>query len=87
MCDVNITLRNVDRELARALDTERRRRKQPLNRVLVELLREVLGLAKKRRVRRGKTNGLERFAGTWTEEQFQEFERAVAHFERLDERP
>ena len=29
-------------------------------------------------------NGLARFAGTWTEEQFQEFEKATEVFERVD---
>ena len=31
------------------------------------------------------TNGLERFAGTWTEEEFEEFERNTAVFSVIDE--
>jgi len=49
------------------------------NGTVIELLSQSLGVGATR------SNGLGRLAGTWTEEEFQEFERAVAppHFDRI----
>ncbi len=77
-----LTVRNVPHDLEAALDAERRRRGASLNRTVVELLRQALGLAEGVEPRE---NGLRRFAGTWTEEEYREFEKAIAPFEAIDE--
>ena len=76
-----ITVRNVPPDIATALAAERRRRGLSLNRTVLALMREALGLANPRR----RSNGLRRLAGTWTEADFRQFEEAVASFQAIDE--
>ena len=73
-----ITLRNVPPDLAEALDREKRRRGQSLNRTAIELLKQGLGVGSPR------SNGLGRLAGGWSEEDAREFERALASFGEID---
>lgn len=75
----NLTIRNVPDAVAAALEEEKRRRGESLNQTVLELLSQGLGVGTTR------SNGLGRLAGTWTEEEFQEFEEAVAGFERVDD--
>lgn len=74
-----LTVRNVPPEVAEALERENRRRGESLDQTVIELLAQALG------VRTAPSNGLGRLAGSWSEEEFQEFERAVSSFEELDE--
>lgn len=74
-----LTVRNVPQEVAAALDREKRRRGESLNQTVIELLTQGLGVGTTR------SNGLARLAGRWSEEEFKEFERAVAPFEEIDE--
>jgi plasmid stability protein len=74
----NLTIRNVPDELAEALEREKGRRSGSLNQTVIELLSQGLGVAGPR------SNGLARLAGTWTEEEYREFEKNVAPFEEID---
>lgn len=74
-----LTIRNVPPEVAEALEREKRRRGESLNQTVIDLLSQGLGVGTTR------SNGLARLAGSWSEEEFQEFERAVAPFEEIDE--
>jgi len=74
----HLTVRNVPPKVIAALNAERQRRGISLNQTVVDLLGQALGVNGPRR------NGLARFAGTWTEEQFREFEEATAVFEEVD---
>ncbi len=76
----HLTIRHVPADLARALDEEKRRRGNSLNRTVLELLAQALGLSTGRR-----TNGLRDLAGRWTNEELAEFEQAVALTEQIDE--
>jgi len=77
----NLTLRGCDEELAHALKATSRRRGVSVNRLILETLREtILGEGKPKR----RHDDLDRLAGTWTEEEAETFERAVAGFEELD---
>ena len=76
-----MTIRNIPAELAQALDKERRRRGISLNRTVLALLRDALGVP--RAVTR--SNGLQRLAGKWSEDEYQRFEQAVAPFKEIDE--
>jgi len=76
----HLTIRHVPPALARALEAEKRRRRTSLNRTVIDLLTQALGLGAGRR-----SNGLARFAGTWTREEFEEFEKAVEFTEQIDE--
>ena len=75
-----LTVRNVDRRLAKALDEERKRRGTSLNRTVLDLLRRALGLDPDQ-----PSNGLSRLAGTWSEDEHRELEEAMAPFEQVDE--
>lgn len=77
----HLTIRHVPPELANALETEKRRRGISLNRTVIELLAQAVGL----RTVRERSNGLRRLAGTWTQEEFDEFEKAVEVTEQIDE--
>lgn len=76
-----LTIRNVPKRLAAALDRERRRRDQSLNATVLDLLGTGLGVGPGRRP----SNGLGRLAGTWSAEEQREFEKAVAPFETVDD--
>jgi plasmid stability protein len=73
-----LTVRNLPSEVAEALDRERRARGTSLNRTVIELLRQALGVGGAR------SNGLSLLAGGWTREDFDAFEEAVAVFDEVD---
>ncbi len=75
-----LTIRNVPRRLAEALERERRRRDESLNATVLDLLGRGLGVGPEGPRR----NGLAKLAGTWTAEEQQEFDAAVAAFEAVD---
>jgi len=76
----HLTIRNIPAEVAEALEGERKRSQESLNQTVIELLRNALGVR-----RGGKRNGLAALAGTWTEEEHDRFEAAVAVTEQIDE--
>lgn len=75
-----LTIRNVDPRLASALTRETKRRGTSLNQTVLDLLRRGLGVD----TSAPRTNGLEKLAGRWTNEEFEEFEANVAMFEHVD---
>lgn len=74
----NMTIRNVPDSLADALEKEKGRRKGSLNRTVIELLNQGLGLGSSR------SNGLARLAGTWSAKQLRKFEESIAPCEVID---
>lgn len=76
-----LTIRNVPRRLADALDRERRRRDASLNRTVLDLLSRSLGVGT------GETrrNGLASLAGTWSAEEQRTFDAAVAPLDSVDD--
>jgi plasmid stability protein len=77
----HLTIRNVPEELGEALSREKERRGTSLNQTVIDLLRQGLGTGPEKPCR----NGLGRLAGTWTAEDLDRFERAVAVTEEVDE--
>lgn len=75
----NLTIRNVSPPLSDALEDERKRRGTSLNQTVLDILEKSLGVGKTR------SNGIRAMAGTWSEEEFEEFEAATEIFERVDE--
>lgn len=73
-----MTVRHVSKELARALDREKRRRRTSLNQTVLGLLEQGLGVSAPR------SNGLARLAGTWTEDEHRRFGEAIAPLDRPD---
>jgi plasmid stability protein len=77
----HLTIRNIPPEVAEALEARRARSRASLNETVIDLLRRALGLCAKREER----NGLATLAGTWTQEEQEQFEAAVALTEQVDE--
>ena len=79
---VAMTLRGLNKEEAQWLREEARRNEISLNALLLRLVREGAGLAKRPRLRR--CNDLDTLAGTWTEEQAAAFYEALEDTEQID---
>lgn len=75
-----LTIRNVPPDVARALESEKKRRGGSLNQTVIDLLRQSLGTHESRR-----SNGLRRLAGTWSRRDLVAFEKRIAPFEQVDE--
>ena len=78
----HITIRSVSPELSEALEEEKLSRGTSLNRTVLDLLEQVLGIGAGRR----RSNGLAALAGTWSQEDLERFEAAVEDQERVDEK-
>lgn len=76
-----LTIRNVPRRLADALDRERRKQDASLNSTVLDLLSRGLGVGGGAPRR----NGLAALAGTWSEKEQRQFDAAVAPFELVDD--
>lgn len=76
-----LTIRNVPKRLAEAIDRERRRTDASLNGTVLNLLSRSLGVGNDEPRR----NGLAELAGTWTQQELCEFEAAVAPLEAADD--
>lgn len=74
----HLTIRGVPEDLHNLLHEEKERTGKSLNQTVIDLLRERLGAASPRR------NGLARFSGTWSQTDFDDFERFVAPMEEID---
>ena len=76
-----LTIRNVPRKLADALDRERRRRDASLNSTVLDLLSRSLGIE----AEQPRRNGLAALAGSWSDEEQRQFDAAVAPLEAVDD--
>jgi hypothetical protein len=80
----DITIRNLDEETVHWLDAEARRRDTDVERIVIELLHQEA----KSRSRPKETpvfHDLDALAGTWTQEDAEEFLKATADFGKIDE--
>lgn len=78
-----LTLRGIDDELEKALRGKSQELGTPsLNNTVLRILRESLGLTKRRHAVLHRD--LDHLAGTWTEADFREFEAATAAFSQID---
>lgn len=78
-----MTLRGIDDTVAAALKERARREDTSVNAVMLKILRESLGIEKKKRT--VVHHDLDHLAGTWTEQDAAEFASATAVFEKVDE--
>jgi len=75
----HLTIRNLPPDVAQALEREKRRRGESINQTVIGLLSKGLGVGAPR------SNGLANLSGKWSEEDLEEFERAVAPFAEIDD--
>jgi plasmid stability protein len=78
-----ITLRNVPAEVARAIRRRARRRGLSLNRAVIELLGEALGLMRRPGHATVYTD-LDPLMGTWTKREADAFDRSLAEQRTID---
>ena len=77
-----LTIRGIDEEVSVILKKQAQKEGISVNALLLRLIKEALGLEKKRRII---YNDLDQLAGTWTEKDSKEFEEKIAAFEIIDE--
>ncbi|MGK2945020.1 MAG: FitA-like ribbon-helix-helix domain-containing protein [Desulfuromonadales bacterium] len=78
-----MTLRGIDEQTAQALKERASREGTSVNAVTLRMLRESLGLEKRKRSQI--YSDLDHLAGTWSREEEAEFKRNTAVFEQVDE--
>ena len=77
-----ITLRNLPPAVARAIREKAKKEKTSLNRAVISLLEEATGLTSRRR--EIVHHDLDRFAGCWTKEEYDEFMEALREQRQID---
>jgi len=75
---LHLTVRNLPADVSAALSREKRRRGTSLNRTVIDLLRQSLGVPGTR------SNGLARLAGTWTAGDQRRFLAKIRPFDEID---
>ena len=78
-----MTLRGIDERIAAVLKEKARKEGTSVNALMLRLLKESLGLEKKKRG--AVYDDLDHLVGTWSKKDAAEFERATAVFEKVDE--
>lgn len=74
------TVRGIPEDLEHQLRERARRSGESLNRTLIRLLREAVGLNTSRKKR-----DLSALAGTWSQEEADRFDREVRQFEEIED--
>ena len=80
-----LTIRMGDKELERAIMDLARSEGISLNQAVLRILRRGAGLGRPRHNENAVGNALDHLAGTWSDEEAREFEKAVSDFEAPDE--
>lgn len=78
-----ITLRNLPPDVARKIRQRADKEGVSLNRAVIETLQEGLGIAGKKKGKR-LHHDLDFLTGTWSKEECEEFDRALADQRRVD---
>ena len=78
-----MTLRGIDDAISGALKEKVRRKDTSVNNVMFRILKESLGIEKKKRI--VVYDDLDHLAGTWSLNDLNEFENATSAFEKVDE--
>jgi plasmid stability protein len=77
-----ITIRGLDDLTIKALKEKAKEEGTSVNATLVKLLKEDLGLKKKKRM--VVYNDLDHLAGTWSDKEYKEFQKIIKDFETID---
>jgi len=78
-----MTLRGIDDAISGALKEKARREDTSVNTVMLRILKEALGIEKKKRI--VVYDDLDHLAGTWSTNDLKEFENSTSQFEKVDE--
>ena len=77
-----ISLRGIDEELAESLKKTAEKTGGSINKTVLEILRKSLGLSSKKRER--VFHDLDDLAGTWSDDDWEQFKKATRHFAGID---
>ena len=78
----NIHLRGIDKLLLSRLKQEAAEQDVSVNSLVLQLLKQALGLATQRHV--SVYHDLDKLAGTWSKQEAKTFTKSVADFEKID---
>jgi hypothetical protein len=78
-----ITLRNVPEKVAEAIEKKAKETHMSLNRAVVSLLEEGLGLVRKNKFGKKYTD-LDHLAGSWTKAEADEFDKHLREMRQID---
>jgi plasmid stability protein len=78
-----MTIRGLDDLTIKALKEKARQEGTSVNTTLLKLIKENLGLKKKKRI--AVYNDLDHLAATWTDKDYREFQKSTEDFEKIDE--
>lgn len=78
-----MTIRGLDDMTIKALKERAKQEGTSVNTALVKLLKQALGLQKKKRM--VVYSDLDHLAGTWNDREFKEFQKKIRDFETVDE--
>lgn len=79
-----ITLRNLPPELARTIRQKAEEQGTSINKAVIKLLEEGTGVRDKKKGKKRLHDSLDNLAGSWTEEEAAEFEKALAAQRTID---
>jgi DNA polymerase III delta subunit len=80
-----LTIRGVDEKLHRTIRSKANQQGLSINRYLLHLIKEAVGLANGGLLREQEFDDLDALAGTWTEDDFEEFEASLKEQRQIDE--
>ena len=80
-----LTIRGVDPMLEAKLKSEAKKRGQSLNRTVVSLLTEKVGLSSDPKRFESVYHDLDELAGTWSEEEARTFEKNLGNLRQIDQ--
>ena len=78
-----LTIRNIDDDLNRLLKKKAEESGTSLNSCIINILKEKAGLLKKQFSK--KYNDLDELAGTWNKKDYEQFNKNISSFEKIDE--
>lgn len=80
---VTMTIRGIEDEVAKLLKDRAKSEDISVNGLILKMVKESLGIEKKKRIKTYRD--LDHLAGTWSEKDFNEFQRHVEDMEKIDE--
>ena len=80
-----LTIRNVGADLHQAVKDEAQRQGLSINRYVLHVIREAVGLGDGYSTQTNEFHDLDHLAGTWTEEDYRQFEEALNSQRKIDE--
>jgi plasmid stability protein len=78
-----MTIRGLDEMTIKALKEKAKQEGTSVNAALVKLVKEELGLKKRKRM--VVYDDLDHLAGTWSDKEYKEFQKMMKDFEKIDE--